>query len=361
MTTINTDQLKLLKSLLTVVRKIEAVQLEASNQKLSIDILTSDYLLTLRTEANVDASFSVMVPVTLLGLLARLSECHLSYDSEVVKVATNQGSYTFPVYKDSCESMQDFKLASSKLPSTLTFPSKVLARVIKTVSKSLAKDVTKLTLTGVSVKTVEGTLKFATTDGYRLSSIAVPNPQDLEVDLILPGKTLKPLEQLLKVSEDVSISFDSVNACITGKNFQLVTRLLDGTYPNYEILLFLNTSETLSVYVDRRTMNVSLKKLAKLADRKNKLVKLDFTDSVLTISLGEKADCNATEIVPVSHTENPLNTRFSVRFNAQYLIDVFSASDSEKVLMTFKSEKDVAIFISEDQLFLVMPYLKPRQ
>ena len=87
---------------------------------------------------------------------------------------------------------------------------------------------------------------------------------------------------LAKESEQVLIKFDDNNAYITCTNFEMVCRLIEGRYPNYNSVI--PQENPFKVTIDRISFLNALKRVSVFSNPASSLVKLHLKDSLITVS-----------------------------------------------------------------------------
>ena len=97
----------------------------------------------------------------------------------------------------------------------------------------------------------------------------------------MPKKPANLLKNLLaKESEQVLIKFDDNNAYITCTNFEMVCRLIEGRYPNYNSVI--PQENPFKVTIDRISFLNALKRVSVFSNPASSLVKLHLKDSLIT-------------------------------------------------------------------------------
>mgnify|MGYP000003617584 CR=1 FL=1 len=133
------------------------------------------------------------------------------------------------------------------------------------ISRSLfatADDELRPVMNGVYFDIHTDDLTFVASDGHklvRLRNLAVKSPE--RASFILPKKPANLLKNLLaKESEQVLIKFDDNNAYITCTNFEMVCRLIEGRYPNYNSVI--PQENPFKVTIDRISFLNALKRVS---------------------------------------------------------------------------------------------------
>ncbi len=224
-----------------------------------------------------------------------------------------------------------------------------------------SSDETKQILTGVHLQTRGECLEFAATDGHRLAVVAVATELTSggkPVQATIPARALREVERLLLKYDGEVVRF-----CLEphqadfqlprGDGFQqrLVTRLLDGMYPNYRQLLPKEFARR--VVMEREDLIQALERLAVLAGSRH-VVKfsLDLDNVILATEGGELGQ--GQEQIPAEIEGEALD----VAFNVKYVLEGLKAMPTSQVQMQLNSATAPVIFSPLGELnmtYLVMP------
>ena len=195
-------------------------------------------------------------------------------------------------------------------------------------------------------------------DGHklvRLRNLAVKSPE--RASFILPKKPANLLKNLLaKESEQVLIKFDDNNAYITCTNFEMVCRLIEGRYPNYNSVI--PQENPFKVTIDRISFLNALKRVSVFSNPASSLVKLHLKDSLITVSAQDIDFSTSAEERIVCQFDG---TELSIGFKATYLIEILGNISSEEVVLELADPSRAGLIVpsendeDEDLLMLLMP------
>src|SRR5690606_12081099 len=111
---------------------------------------------------------------------------------------------------------------------------KALQQVVVAVSGDEARPV----LTGVYFHSFEGSLYIVATDSYRLAERLLIKKTDQDISLLIPGSAMQDLLRILGDGDEaVSVSYDDQQVLFTVGEVELVSRLIEGSYPDYRKLI----------------------------------------------------------------------------------------------------------------------------
>ncbi len=325
----------------------------------------SDLETTMSTTMEVDSKESgkVAVPAKILiETLKTFSEQPLTFkvnkDVTQAEISSESGKY-----KLSCLSGEEFpRLPSIDKPNTIEMPGEVLAEAINRTLFATGNDELRPVMTGVFCQFgKEGTI-FVATDAHRLVRYRRTDIRSgKEVSFILPKKPLGLLRTSLPSNNtQVKIDFNEANAFFSFDNVNLICRLIDGRYPNYEAVIPLDNPNKLTI--DRMSFLNAIRRVSIFSNKTTHQVKLRIAGSQVDIS-AEDVDFgnDANERLNCSYDGKDIE----IAFNARFITDMLNNLDGEHVVMELslpnragllsppKDEMDPAA----DLLMLVMPVM----
>ncbi len=217
-----------------------------------------------------------------------------------------------------------------------------------------SNDLTRPALTGVFFNTDDkNTLAIASTDGYRLAEKKLINNVKSEAHAIVPSNSLQ--EVLRVISEDmeeVEISFDENLVRFRLGEIEIVSKLIDASYPDYKKLIPKDNNIKVTV---KRDELIRVTKLAALFSRSvgGSIVceaKAPNTFSVKSIA-NEFGENDSTLEVPVENEGK-------VNLNSRFLIDALNALDAPEIDFVFSDHITPILLKNKDDnryIHIVMP------
>ncbi len=204
----------------------------------------------------------------------------------------------------------------------------------------------------------DGQATVVGTDGHRLAMQTKQAGLSFkeEKKVILSRKSVSELRRLLSAQDDEKST--SINMTV-GKNHmlfnvgkaRLLTRLIEGTYPNYEAVIPTNNTKILTVA--RGTLMKSLRRVSIMSKERSSAVKVDIGNGKAVVSgtsdLGE-----ATDEIAVDYAEDQM----TIAFNARYILDALNVMTSENVLIKLNEPLSPVLLMEdgrEDYKYVVMP------
>jgi len=190
-----------------------------------------------------------------------------------------------------------------------------------------------ITLTVSDKKT---TLRLVGTDGHRLAVADQEASQPAgkegprEIKAIIPKKAALEMRHLLEEGDGEPLIGFTKNLMIFRKSGLLLTsRLMEGTYPNYQQVIPKDKDPDKRVAVSKPELEGALRRVAVLSRDKTNAVKVTFSSGKITLFSSNPDFGEATEELPAQYKGETLTTGF----NARYLLDVLGVVDGESVTM----------------------------
>ena len=231
------------------------------------------------------------------------------------------------------------------------------------ISRSLfatADDELRPVMNGVYFDFHTDDLTFVASDGHklvRLRNLSVKSEE--RASFILPKKPATLLKNLLAKEEGViRLQFDDNNAYVRCANCEMVCRLIEGRYPNYNSVI--PKENPFQVTIDRMFLLNALKRVSVFSNQSSSLIKLHLKDNLLTVSAQDiDFSTSAEERIPCAYEGDEL----SIGFKATYLIDILGNISSTDVILQLADPSRAGLILplenqeNEDLLMLLMPMM----
>jgi len=147
---------------------------------------------------------------------------------------------------------------------------------------------------------------------------------------IVPRKAVNEIERVLGTGEDVQIAITDNQFVLQMPNFVMTARLIEGQFPNYEAVVPKNHPGRL--VIGRQALAAALRRVAVMAEERNKPVKLTLAPATLRLSAASQELGEAEETLEVEYAGEEL----SIGFNSRYILDAISAVEKEQIVFEFK-------------------------
>jgi DNA polymerase-3 subunit beta len=203
-----------------------------------------------------------------------------------------------------------------------------LKRLLETTSFAMAQQDVRYFFNGMLMEVEPGRLTFVATNGQRLAISTIPGEFSVtgKAQFVVPRKSVIELVRMLKDSDrSLSMQFSDNHLQVNADGLCLTTKLIDGSYPDYERAIPVGGDKI--VLVDRRELKDALTRTAILANEVYRNVRLVLIPGSLTIQANNPLQEEAEERVAVDYEGEDVE----IGFNVGYVIDALSVIDSEQV------------------------------
>ena len=316
-----------------------------STSKHAIRINGTDLDVTIRVDADaesIEEQGSMCVQARKLFDIARLlPDAAVSFEKQENDwVSVQCGKSTFKLPGVATDTFPELPSAK-KMPFAIS--SSVLRQLISKTIFAITVEEGRYTLSGAKFEIRGDLLRIVTTDGHRLALIEVKgeikNPDNTEVDLLIPRKTLAELTKLASDFDgDISFGADDNHVYFQAGSRELTSRILSGQFPNYEMVLPKNNDQSVTLNTD--VFGKALKRVSLMADERSHAVTLTLQKEKLVISSHNMDQGEADEIVETNFQGNEI----AIGFNSQYIQDFLNSVDTENIVLEFKDANSQAEF-----------------
>lgn len=238
---------------------------------------------------------------------------------------------------------------------TFTLPASVLRRGLRDVLFAAAIDDARPVLNGICLRFRDKELVMAATDSYRLAERVVPLTGSIpDGTLLLPVRAAQELTRILPDTESTAkLQFNSNQLSIDVENTQIVSRLIDGTFPDYQQII--PTTATTTVTMEKEELVSAVRMASVFASDASHNIKCTITPPTgCTIAAVSTTVGQNVATVPATVTGEPIE----IAFNAKFVLDALAALGGETVTLLLSGTDRAGIFKSpadEHYLSLVMP------
>lgn len=273
--------------------------------------------------ARLTQDFITSLPSGVIDLVLDGSKLHIStnqYNATINGIPADDYP-TMPTIKDG----QTWKVGND-----------VLKQALQKTAVAASNDEARPVLTGVYFHSQDKQLYIAATDSYRLAEKQVTKIAQ-EVKILVPASSIQDLLRILPNSdEEITITHNNQQVLFATKDTELVTRLIDGNYPDYKKLI--PTSFTTEALVAKSEFS-NITKVSSLFARESAgsvTIEVDKKTKHISIySIASQLGENKSTI-PGTITGESGN----ITLNSRYIIDALNNIEDEQVLLRFNGKLD---------------------
>ena len=247
--------------------------------------------------------------------------------------------------------------AAGERPTTRV-PQNVLRQALGEVTFAAATDEARPILTGVLARFEGDRLTLAAADNYRIAvkTLTVLDPVE-ETSVVVPARSLHELSRVLSDTSDpvdIVLSPSRNQILFHLEGFDLVSRLIDGQFPNYQQVL--PKGFTTKAIVDRDQLLAAVRLASLIASSSANIVKLQVgKDAEIGLTISAAADVGDNKSEVEAKVEGDGTT---IAFNARYLLDVLTNVDADQFSIELNGPLSPGVFrpVSDSEyVHVVMP------
>lgn len=328
------------------------LMIKTAGTRLSIAATNLDIAITHLVGAKVQEEGAITVPARLMqDFVSSLPSgvINLKLDGHKLNITTDKYESTINGI-----AAEEFPVMPALNKSqTWATAAKDLRQALNQVIVAASSDEARPTITGVFLHTMDGQLYVVATDSYRLAEKKLQKTKE-DVNLLVPASAMHDLLRILSDTEDeVTVSSDDQQVLFKVGDVELVTRQIEGKYPDYKKLIPATFTTTVTV---KRSDFLNITKVSSLFARESagsvtiKASEKDKNVSIRSIAsqLGENTASADAEVKGES----------DITLNSRYLLDALNACHTEKVVFGFNGKLEPSVLKevgSDDYTHVIMP------
>ena len=262
------------------------------------------------------------------------------------------------VFNLNCINSSEFPITDENFnENEFTLKSKQLLKLLNKCKFSVSSDETRHYLSGIFLHQTQVEDKIfltaAATDSHRMSVSKIRLDKKIDFEpIILPKKTIFQLCSILEDYDgDVKISNVKSKIKFELNNSVLISKLIDGKFPNYVQVIPKNNQKKLEI--DLKLFLDSVDRVASISLDKKDGVKFSLSKDTLNLSVNNTNSGDGKESLNVKFEHD-----LDISFNSRYLIDIASQLDGNKIEIYFNDTGSPALIKDPsdfDSIFVVMP------
>jgi len=339
------------------------VKITTAENSVELTATDMDLALTETLEAEIIKQGSITVPAhTFHDIIKKLpdsSEISITYDEDQDKklqIIADKCDFSLPVIP-----ANDFPaIESGEVTHSFQINKKDLLKLFDKSKFAISTEETRYYLNGIylhdTVHNDKDVLRAVATDGHRLARIDVALPEGAKgiPAIIIPRKTILEVKKVLDEAEDneIKISISGTKIKIECNNSILLSKLIDGSFPDYERVIPLENNLVLKTEV--RPFTDAIDRVSTISLDKGRAVKLTLGGNKLLLSANSAESGYAQEEIPVNYDSNKIETGF----NSRYIMELTSVLEGDTMELFFAdSSSPTLVQDTEDNssLFVIMP------
>ena len=336
----------------TTLPILSNVLLQATEGQLRFTTSDLDVGIRASVEVGIEKTGSTTLPARrLLSIVRELPTSEITVEVDSKNVASIRSGPSF--FKILGLPEEEFPpLPKFENAKTFTLRQKDLRDALKKTSYAISTDETRYVLNGILFSFRDNKLTLVATDGRRLAlvDIELEFPRSHEGDIIIPSKAVAEIGRLLTDDGDIKLSIGENQAAFEVNDTLLVTKLIEGNYPNYRQVIPAETKER--VTLERVLFHDAVHRVALLASEKSNSVKLVFTKNNLEIAANTPDVGEARESLAIAYKGRDL----AIAFNPEFLMAPLKNLTVDEIFLDLIDEMSPGVVkIQGPFLYVIMP------
>jgi DNA polymerase III subunit beta len=341
----------------TTLPILSNVLMRAAGEGVELTATDLDVSISCSVQASVEKAGATTVPVKRFYSIVRelpVNEIELEVDDR--HVCTIRAGASF--YRINGLAAEEFPPIPSFVENKkVELPQDKVKDMLRKTAYAISLDEARYVLNGVFLVLKEHKVTMVATDGRRLALAEedVEISADSQAEFIVPTKAINELARLLQATGGIEIKFSQNQALFLLKNEQgpgivIITKLVDGTYPNYRQVIPAESGQRLAL--PREELLQALRRVEIMTSEKANSVKLSFAKNRLEISANSPEVGEGREGLAINYKGKEL----AIAFNPGFLMDPLKALDNEEVFLELTDELSPGVVkINGPFLYVLMP------
>jgi DNA polymerase-3 subunit beta len=233
-----------------------------------------------------------------------------------------------------------------------------LANLIDNTKFAISLEETRYYLNGIFLHVADSDnqkLRAVATDGHRLAQAEIPLPEGASnmPGIILPRKAVGEIRKLTDGTDGkIKVIISNTKAQFVFPNSILTTKLIDGSFPDYQRVI---PKENLNkLVVSNQVFSKAIDRVSTVSLEKSRAVKLSLSNNLLSLNVNSHDLGNASEDLEIDYSYDNLE----IGFNSKYLLDITSQIQGKEIQILLSDSASPALITDPDQdgvIFVLMP------
>lgn len=245
--------------------------------------------------------------------------------------------------------------AGGEFACDFTLDASVLHQMAAKTMFAASTEETRYYLNGIYLHIAGEMLCAVATDGHRLARMKKPAPDGAHAmpAVIVPRKACAEIERMTKdcapASEiRIQASATKLRATLPGSGLTLTTKLVDGTYPDYQRVI--PTGNDRLARLSRPALAQAVDRVSTVSSERGRAVKCTFEDGELKLSVVNPDSGSADEAMEADYESTPTE----IGFNAKYIGEVLDKLDGEIAKIALGDSTGPALFTGADESLTII-------
>lgn len=352
----NKNTIPVLSGLLIKVSHEKGLTMTATDMEIGITASTSNLDIieegVVLVNANYFADLIKLLPDTLISF-------NLNQENSRLNINYGRSSGKINIYRD-----HDYpELPLNKMEFRFSIPQKILKESLKKTAFAAAANHFRQVFTGVLFDILDdGVIKIIASDTHRLAYYSYTLEQkELEpFNFVIPMRTVNELLRFLDDSpETIDIALSENNVIFYKDDFLLLSRLIEGQYPNYKTVIPSSFSTEVNIKTKILASSLERAKIMPTDDKfKIQHVQLSLQENEVMLNSFSESMGEISEVIEDIKIEGEKDIK--VAFNTHYFLEAVKVFDAECDIVNIKLSGSMSAAMlknpeKENYLYILVP------
>ena len=245
----------------------------------------------------------------------------------------------------------------NQLDNETDIASDEMTNIINKTSFAMAYQDARHFLNGLHLCTEGGKIVSVCTDGHRLAKYKSQADGDDGLSIIIPRKAILEINRIMNSFNDnkqkmMKYSYNSTMFHIQINDYVIISKLIEGNYPNFNKVIPESTSSEITV--NKITLKNSLNIISKVVNQQYKGVKLTPNNNTMHLISSNTDSEIGEDQIDVEYSGEEI----SIGFNISYLQDVIEALEGDIIHICINDQNSGCVVQDnqdQDSTFVIMP------
>ena len=331
------------------------ILIEAKNNKLTLSSTDMDISIIENINCNVLADGATTINSQILYDIVRKIKDNteieiISNNGKILTLRANGSRFSL-----ACLPKEDYPLIDKENSGTsVNMNSKTLFKLIDKTKFAISNEETRYFLNGlyfnITKEDNENIVTLVGTDGHRLAKFShiIKDKIDNISGVIIPKKTIFELSKLLSETDDeVKISISSNKIVFVIGEIILISKLIDGSFPDYKRVIPNDNSNILKI--NREVLLSAVDRVSTIANDKSPVIKFKLLKNILNLNSINTESSTASEDLNINYDGDQIE----IGFNSKYIMDIVNNLEDEEISINFKDNSSPVIALENSNSSLV--------
>ena len=336
------------------------ILLEAKDNTLILSATDMDLSITEKLNCNIIDNGSTTVSAhTLYDIIKKIPESSeieiISNDGKIMSLRAGKSKFSL-----GCLPKEDFPIIEiNKLENEINIDSQKFLKLLDKTRFAVSNEETRYFLNGIYFHKIENQkfdiLSVVATDGHRLAKFDFNfNSKIGEIPgIIIPKKAVNELYKLLIDFEgSIKINLDSNKIVFFVGKSTLISKLIDGSFPDYKRVIPVNNNNVLKI--NRELFSLAVDRVSTITNDKSPVIKFKLLKNLINMSSVNNENGTATEDISANYEGEEIE----IGFNSKYILEMVNNLEDEEITLNFNDSASPVTALESsnpDLIYVLMP------